>query len=108
MKGHAAVPHPQYLHGVGPVGVKIIEQYVAQARPRHHAEHGPGDEVVHLILLPAGAGAGRPVTPQQPGQQKGYHVHEAVPVQTHGAEGDGNGIDGGIGEHTFLGEGHVS
>ena len=102
MEGHASVPHPQNFHGVGLVGCEVIEQNIAQARAHNHTEHGPGDEVVHLILFPAGTGAGCPVTSQQPGQQKGYHVHEAVPVQAHGAEGNGNRINGGIGKHMFL------
>ena len=103
VEGHAAVPYPEHFQGIGQVGVEIVKQDITQSRAQHHAEHGPGGQVVHLVGGPARARPRGSAAAQQPSRQKGRYIHDAVPVQAHRAKGNGNGIDGGVGQHGGLG-----
>ena len=99
MEGHAALPDLQQIEGIGEDLIEAIEEHVAQAATDDDADHAIKEQVVHHRGGPARIRPPGAVPAQGPKGAKADQVHEAVPVDLEGAQGQGDGVDIGIGQH---------
>ena len=104
MEGHASLPHGDNFQGMGKVIGGLVKQHLAQAPSQHHAQHAPEEQVVQLLLAPGGAVTGglalaNAVAAQEVEGDEGHQVHQSVPADRQGAEGEGDGIELGMDQH---------
>ncbi len=66
--------------------MRLIEKHVAEPSPDHHAERGPGEEVIDLERRGDGRlGRGEPAQ-QAPADEEAEDIGERIPADGEGAE----------------------
>ena len=103
VKGHATLPHGQYLERMKKVKTRLVEQHLPQAAAEDDAEHAVKEQVVELLQRPAGAHQLRmrldaPFA-EPPELEEGEQVHQTVPADGQRAERNGDGVELGMNQH---------
>ena len=100
MEGHPALPDPDDDEGIGDETRQLVEEHVADPTAEHRAEREVEHDLVDPLRRPATpwvTGGAPPAEP--PSEPEADDVGDPVPADRHRPDGDGDGIDLGIGEH---------
>ena len=99
MEGHAALPDAQQRERVAEHACQVVEQHIAQPAAQDHPERDVGRQIAHLLLGERRIGPARARVAQGPAAQDADQVSEAVPVDGERPQLQGDGVDGGVGQH---------
>ena len=99
VKGHAALPDPQDQGRIIHESAEIVEQHVAEAPADDDAERDIEQKIVNCRSRPVAPGIPGANPAERPGDAEADKVHQAVPVNFHRSELQGDGIDVGKSDH---------
>src|SRR6185312_12898324 len=100
MKGHAPLPDLEGVPRVLGPEAEPVEQHIPYAAAQDDPEHGIENQIIDIGWLPGGAGTRGTQPREPPAAGEADQVHDAVPVNFHRAELDGNRVEAGILQHS--------
>ena len=100
---HAAIPDLEDVGRRLQVGLRLVEEHVAEPSPENHPQHGVGEVVADPVLVEGEESASRELAQDDVTQRETEQVAEPVPVDLQRADAEEDGVDvregDGEGEH---------